>query len=482
MKKKIDAIVIGSGAAGSVMTYELTRRGLEVVTLERGLRQDPQTFEHNELAMLPRLYKSGGLQTSVDHDLIVAQGQTVGGSTVINNAIWMRADLDRILSEWQAHSGAFIPKQALTSAYDELEKALHVSPVSPELANQGSQPFMHGGSALGIETEFLHNNRNQCIGCGWCNYGCRYNRKTSMLVTYLPWAEARGATILDGCDDVEITHTQGRATGVRFIRSGIPQSLDADRVVVCGGAIGSSAVLLRSGITQQGRVGRGLHVLGGVFVTAEMANRVNGFDGIGLTSVAHASPNREFLIESYFAPPAVFSLSLGGWFLTHFRRMSRYGYYADAGVLVATEPRGRVSLTKKKQPKIDLTYSAEEMNAVKKGIRALASIYFAGGAIKVLPATFDYIELTKPSDLDQLDILVRKPDDLLLGTAHPQGGNTMSDDPGRGVVDPQFRVFGFDNLYVTDASVFPTNIWANCQATVMAVSHYAASLIANPQS
>ena len=37
---------------------------------------------------------------------------------------------------------------------------------------------------------------------------------------------------------------------------------------------------------------------------------------------------------------------------------------------------------------------------------------------------------------------------------------------------------GYENLFVTDASVFPTNIWANCQATVMAMSHHAASFVA----
>ena len=69
--------------------------------------------------------------------------------------------------------------------------------------------------------------------------------------------------------------------------------------------------------------------------------------------------------------------------------------------------------------------------------------------------------------------------DLLLGSAHPQGGNGMSENPQQGVVGNDFGVHGVENLYVADASVFPTNIWANCQATVMAMAHYAASEISN---
>ncbi len=68
---------------------------------------------------------------------------------------------------------------------------------------------------------------------------------------------------------------------------------------------------------------------------------------------------------------------------------------------------------------------------------------------------------------------------ITLGTGHPQGGNALSRQPGRGVVDPDFRVHGFANLYVCDASVFPTSIKVNPQLTVMSLAHYAAERIAN---
>ena len=54
----------------------------------------------------------------------------------------------------------------------------------------------------------------------------------------------------------------------------------------------------------------------------------------------------------------------------------------------------------------------------------------------------------------------------------------MTDDPGIGAVDTSFRVHGYDNLYVCDASVFPTSIKVNPQLTIMALAGYAAELIA----
>ena len=65
-----------------------------------------------------------------------------------------------------------------------------------------------------------------------------------------------------------------------------------------------------------------------------------------------------------------------------------------------------------------------------------------------------------------------------FGSGHPQGGNALSSEPGKGVVDPTFRVHGFENLFVCDASVFPTATTVNPQLTVMALAEYAAPGIA----
>jgi choline dehydrogenase-like flavoprotein len=85
-------------------------------------------------------------------------------------------------------------------------------------------------------------------------------------------------------------------------------------------------------------------------------------------------------------------------------------------------------------------------------------------------------------DLAWLRDLIKTERDVLLGTGHPQGGNRISKNRGRdgidgGVIDPDFKVYGYDNLYVCDASVFPTATTVNPQLTVMTLAHYAADRI-----
>ena len=68
-------------------------------------------------------------------------------------------------------------------------------------------------------------------------------------------------------------------------------------------------------------------------------------------------------------------------------------------------------------------------------------------------------------------------EDLLIGTAHPQGGNIMtgnkSESKEKRVVDQDFKVSGLANVYVSDASIFPESMGLNPQWTIFAMSSMA---------
>jgi choline dehydrogenase-like flavoprotein len=95
----------------------------------------------------------------------------------------------------------------------------------------------------------------------------------------------------------------------------------------------------------------------------------------------------------------------------------------------------------------------------------------------VLLNTWDHGTLTSPVDFARVASLVSDPEFITLASSHPQGGNAINLDPNRGVVDEHFRVHGYENLYVCDASVFPGSVQVNPQMTVMALARYAAGRI-----
>ena len=127
---------------------------------------------------------------------------------------------------------------------------------------------------------------------------------------------------------------------------------------------------------------------------------------------------------------------------------------------------------------ISFTPSTGDLRRLLAGLRRAGKLLLKeAGADCVMPATFRYQEFTNPDQLDELDVgrFVKDASDISVNTGHPQGGNPISRDPQRGVVDETLRVHGFDNLHVCDASVFPTAITVNPQLTVMALAHYAAT-------
>jgi choline dehydrogenase-like flavoprotein len=192
------------------------------------------------------------------------------------------------------------------------------------------------------------------------------------------------------------------------------------------------------------------------------------------------------LLETLFNPPLAFAVALPGWFRDHFERMQAYDHFASAGVLIGTEANGRVKRSAFGRNVFGpLAYRMRDsdLQKMKEGIARLAQLYFAAGAETVYPATFADSPLERARFASQpeaiahfLDERVRKPEDLTLNSSHPQGGNPMSDERAIGVVDSQFRVHGYDNLFVCDASVFPTTVRINPQLTVMAMADYFAHL------
>ena len=66
--------------------------------------------------------------------------------------------------------------------------------------------------------------------------------------------------------------------------------------------------------------------------------------------------------------------------------------------------------------------------------------------------------------------------------AHLVGGCRMGFTPDDSVVDRNHRVWGFDNLYVVDGSVFPTQGAANPALAIMALADRAAGLLAEKRA
>src|SRR5690606_30742715 len=92
-----------------------------------------------------------------------------------------------------------------------------------------------------------------CLGCGYCNIGCKYGRKLSMLDEVLPHAQQKHGDkfrILSEAEVVKLGTFGPRVTDIHIrLRDGRKLTIQNPKtVIVSAGTIASSWLLMRSGI------------------------------------------------------------------------------------------------------------------------------------------------------------------------------------------------------------------------------------------
>ncbi len=480
-----EVVIVGSGAAGAVIGYRLAEHGHRVLILERGHHRDPATFSEDEVDMLSSLYRDGAVQIARDFKLQVLQGMCVGGTTVINNAVSIEPP-DEVLAEWDRRLGDHFDPGRVRDAVASIKRLLEIKAQPARIHSPGARKFIAGVEALDLQHrarryEPIEANIRDCLGCGYCNIGCAYGRKLSMLDTLLPWAQERfdGRLRIVAETSVEGVDASGDHVDALQCKAGDRSfRVRGRRFVIAAGAINSSYLLGRSGLGGPA-VGRGLSFNVGSPITAEFDQELNSYAGLQITHVFEPpSAGPDVVMETWFNPVLSQALAMPGWFEQHRRNMRNYDHMAATGVLIGTESNGRVEKAFFGGPDVVYEPTAADLERLVEGLKLACRIYLAAGAKKVMPATFQFKSFSSPEEVERLSEIVRSNEDIQLGTGHPQGGNSLAREAAEGPVDPRdFRVHGTENLHLCDASVFPTSLGVNPQLTTMSLAECAAAEI-----
>ena len=433
-----------------------------------------------------------------DLRIAVAQGCCLGGSTVINDAVCFRIP-DLVINQW-SEKGVSISKNEWDEANDEVSKRIHVTEVTEDELNINARklrdacnrfridgnPIKHGKNTRNCGQSFSDPELHSCVKCGFCHIGCHYNTKQSMLVTYIHDAlndEKLDYKVFCNCQVDRIIHdNNGVATGVDGTFIDIEEKeihrirVNSKVVIVSAGSIASSNLLHKSVIGGE-NVGKGVALHPAPFVIGHFEEDIYGNRGIPMSYTCHQFgitnnvKNGGFLIESIFLPVFQMAIAIPTFGADHKRMMSEFNRYTMAGVMTRDEPTGTVVISYGANPKLDYTLSAETVKDMARGMAIVAKMWFDVGATSVITSHMDIPEVRNKADIPKIKDAVRNnPNGLLVGSAHPQGGNRMGDDEEECVVNSDCKVFGFRNLYVCDASVFPTALGVNPQQTVMALA------------
>jgi long-chain-alcohol oxidase len=487
-----DVVVIGSGAGGGVVAGELAAAGQDVIVLEKGGYRNEADFTHQQGEAFDTMYDAGGLLATRDLGLIVLQGATLGGGTVINYTTSFHTP-DAVRHEWARQHG--LPHFESAEFTRSLDAVAHRLGVNTDHAKPSGrdQVLIRGLERLGWHHGLLPRDVRGCPqddSCGYCGMGCRAGAKQSTLITYLQDAAARGARIVVDCDVRRVVIDRSAATGVEARAGSRTLLVRAKAVVVAAGSVHSPALLLRSGV-QLPALGRNLALHPATAVMATMDEDVRPWTG---TVQAHYSDQFADLDSGYgfkfeTAPmhPSLLALA-APWESAgqHRAWMAQLPRTALVGILLRDRFGGRVTVDREGAAVVDYRLSRYDRKHLRRALSAAAELLEAAGAREI------WLPLARPVSyrpgrgaggareawLQRVDGAGWGPNQLLLVTFHQMASCRMGARAGTSVVDAEHRVWGTRGLYVADASTFPSASGVNPMLTIMGMAHRAARLIA----
>ena len=247
-------------------------------------------------------------------------------------------------------------------------------------------------------------------------------------------------------------------------------------VVVAAGAVGSPALLLRSGF------GRALPALGAGFtchpahiLVAEHERPITNDVGHPKSYFLDRAADEQFVLETCMYFPFTTAKNLTGFGVAHSALMRVFPRLQMILVLACDKavPGNRVSVDREGRPVVHYTFMPDTIEAMVRATRASARIFFAAGALRVHAPSADppVIERHDASRVDELiDAVHFLPGKVSVSAAHLMGGCAMGSEPSTSVTDGWGRVHGLPWLRVADASLFPDSLEINPYLTIMALA------------
>ncbi|MFT3871643.1 MAG: GMC family oxidoreductase [Nocardioides sp.] len=485
---EVDVVVVGSGAGGGTLARGLAGRDASVLVVERGgwLPQEKENWDPTEVWRKQRYRENELWLNRKGQEFQPFMHYLVGGNTKFWGAVLYRlreedfteiAHADGVSPAWP------IDYQTLAPFYDRAEEIYQVhgevgsDPTDPDRKPFPHPPVPHEPPVAAVVEQLRDfevtpsylplalispGEPGGCILCNTCNsFPCLVRGKADAdTVAMTPALEADNIALWTHAR-VEQVLTDGsgrRATGVVVRRGDELVTVRAGVVVLSAGAVNSAALLLRSATAEQplglanssGLVGRRFMAHHATMMEAFHPFRVNETvfqKTVGINDFYRSAPGRPYPLGNIQsqgrahapivkAAAPIVPLRAADAFVR--RGMDWLAMTEDL-----PDPGNRVSVTR--DGRIRLDYRGNSMAPHTELVRESVRLFRRAGYWKVMTHMFKN-----------------------ENTTHQCGTLVFGDDPRTSVLDPWCRAHDLDNLYVVDASFFPSSAAVNPGLTVIA--------------
>jgi choline dehydrogenase-like flavoprotein len=507
MTTRYDVAIIGTGAGGGTLAWALAPTGKRILILERGdwVPREQANWSTRAVNVEGRYQTREVWRDAQGQPLHPHTNYGVGGNTKFYGAALFRLRREDF-GELRHHGGVSpawpIAYEDLEPYYTRAERLYHVHgqrgadpteppasapyphpPVSHEpRIQQLSDDFEHLGLKpfpvpLGIMLDEANPRTSKCIRCATCDgHPCLVSAKSdAQVVAVEPALEQPTVTLLTGAyvSSLQTSPSGREVTQIHVERRGAREVYSADIVVVAGGAINSAALLLRSANDRHphglgngsGVVGRHYmgHVNSVLMALSKCPNPTVFQKTLAVNDFYFGSPEWEYPMGhiSFVGKLDGDTLRAGapaiapGWTLELMARHSLDFWLTSEDL---PDPDNRVTLDR--QGNIVLSYRPNNGEGHQRLIAALKSLMQRQSKCMVHGH-----ECHQGLFARNLFIGQRIP---LAGVAHQNGTIRFGRDPRTSALDADCKVHDLDNLYVVDASFFPSSAAVNPALTIMA--------------
>lgn len=499
-KEDADICIVGAGAAGGVMAYELSKAGLKVVVIEAGPFWNPQTdFASDELSMTGLGWQdtrmvSGSDPLQMGHN---NSGRGVGGGTTHFTGVFLRFHKNDFRTKTADGVGEDWPLSYddLAPFYDKIEKDIAVSgpkhfPWGPfngpypyperEPLSANAEIFRIGCEKLGLRSVVAplainsapFHGRPPCINRGFCNQGCLPNAKFSTLIHHIPKAIQFGAEVIaDSMVTQVVTDQEGYVTGVTFVHGGKGYEQKAKIVILANFVVETPRLLLHSANSRypnglansSGWVGKSIMPHSSSDVYGKFDEEIRLYKGTPVLATTQdfyeSDPSRGFArgytLHAHGSRPVEMAKGISKsaklWGPPLRQAMLDYNFYGRITLVgeVLPDPKNRVALAEEKDEygmplaHVAFSYGQNDRKLIDHAVAKMKEIIIAAGGTPAFVT-----------------------DD----TAHLMGGCRMGSDPATSVTNGFGQTHDIPNLFVAGASLFVTSGGGNPTNTVMALA------------
>lgn len=509
-----DYIIIGSGFGGSVSAMRLSEKGYSVCVLEKGKRYADEDFPKSNRNMrkylwMPNIKFYGPQNMAFFSKALVLGGVGVGGGSLIyanthmvpsdpffNNPVWSG------LNDWKKILAPFYDKAKFMLGSVPITQFNREDEILKEIATEMGRESSFKGVNVGVyfgdekkETDPYFNGlgpmRNGCRNCAGCMIGCRYNAKNTLEKNYLWFAEKSGTEIFPETLVTKIEYHDGQyKIHTRKSTSWLPAERKvyvSKKLIISGGVLGTLDLLLKQKYHYKtlpnlsDELGKNIRTnsksICGVTGARERLN-----NGVAITSIFAPDENTHIEIVKYpdlSDGMRALSTLLTGKGNRFVRIMKMFGNIIAHPVNYWKLQFGKNWATNSILIMVMQTIDSSMKMVLRKFPFPRITLKYAEGP---KPPTYQEIgqQVTKRYAEKVGGIPANAITEILfnMSTAdHILGGCPMGTSKENGVVDKEFKVFGYPDMHILDGTIIPCNLGVNPSLTITALSEYAMSLI-----